>query len=146
MNSDEQYQDSYSEEDEQIYFEYSATLRIFGVIKNLNVISKNLGLEPTDYLVRGKRRRPKVLPNEFDLWQYKAPVPEERPLEIHINTLWNHIKGNKEYLKKLKAELTVDVFLGYRSNSGTAGIEVPSTCLEMFTELEVPFGLSIIIA
>ncbi len=40
----------------------------------------------------------------------------------------------------------VDVFLGYRSNVDYAGVEVPYTCLEMFTELEIPFGLSIVVA
>jgi hypothetical protein len=40
----------------------------------------------------------------------------------------------------------VDVFLTYSSNVDTAGIEVPHTSLEMFTELEVPFGISIIVA
>jgi hypothetical protein len=39
----------------------------------------------------------------------------------------------------------VDVFLGYRSNCDTAGIEVPHTSLEMFSELQIPFGLSIIV-
>jgi hypothetical protein len=38
------------------------------------------------------------------------------------------------------------VFLGYRSDCDTAGVEVPYTSLEIFIELEVPFGLSIIVA
>ena len=73
-------------------------------------------------------------------------MPEERPLAVHIDTLWAHLKPHQDYLRSLKRHLTVDVFLGYRSNSDTAGLEVPHTCLEMFTTLEVPFGLSIIIA
>jgi len=48
-------------------------------------------------------------------------------------------------LLELKKSLTVDVFLGYRSSCDHAGIEVPHTSLEMFTELEIPFGVSIII-
>lgn len=46
----------------------------------------------------------------------------------------------------LKKRAHVDVFLGYRSNIDHAGVEVPHTCLELFTRLEIPFGLSIIIA
>jgi len=45
----------------------------------------------------------------------------------------------------LKTSVTVDVFLGYRSNSGTAGFEVPCSSLEMFTELKIPFGVSVIV-
>jgi hypothetical protein len=37
------------------------------------------------------------------------------------------------------------VFLGYRSNCETAGFEVPHTSLEMFTELQIPFGISIVV-
>jgi hypothetical protein len=40
----------------------------------------------------------------------------------------------------------VDFFLGYRSSSDSAGVEVPAKSLEMFIDLQVPFGLSIIIA
>jgi hypothetical protein len=43
----------------------------------------------------------------------------------------------------LKHWLTVDVFCSYSSN-GCAGIEVSHHALEMFIELEIPFGLSII--
>jgi hypothetical protein len=53
---------------------------------------------------------------------------------------------HKDYLLKLKENLTVEVFLGYRSNSDTAGVEVPHQSMEMFTALQVPFGLSIIVS
>lgn len=39
----------------------------------------------------------------------------------------------------------MDVFLGYRTNCDTAGIEVPHTSLEMFSELKIPSGISIIV-
>jgi len=42
-------------------------------------------------------------------------------------------------------EFTVDFVLGYRSSSDSAGVEVPAKSLEMFIDLQVPFGLSIII-
>ncbi len=49
------------------------------------------------------------------------------------------------YLKELKRRLTVDVFCGYRSNCVTAGFEVDHRALVIFTELEVPFGVSVVI-
>ena len=51
----------------------------------------------------------------------------------------------KIHLMRLKEKLTVDVFRGYRSNCGTAGFEVSYRSLEMFLQLEIPFGVSIII-
>lgn len=80
------------------------------------------------------------------MWSYKAPVTNTESLHVHIDTLWNTFKEHRDYLLQLKHDLNVDVFLGYRSNCDTAGIEVPHQSLEMFRELEVPFGLSIIVA
>lgn len=80
------------------------------------------------------------------MWSYTAPVDENERLHVHIDALWNTFREQKQYLLELKEILTVDVFLGYRSNSDTAGVEVPYQSLEMFIELQSPFGLSIIVA
>ena len=73
-------------------------------------------------------------------------MKESEPLHVHIDALWNTFRERKQYLLQLKQDLTVDVFLGYRSNCDHAGVEVPHQSLEMFRELQVPFGLSIIVA
>jgi hypothetical protein len=39
----------------------------------------------------------------------------------------------------------VDVFCGYRSNCNSAGFEVDHQALVILMELEVPFGVSVII-
>lgn len=134
------------EPDEETYFAYCASLRIFGNIPDIDEISANLGLIPTNTYRRGDRRGERSPPYKHDMWSFSPDIPEEEPLEHHINTLWTELKPNKVYLLNLKRTLTVDVFLGYRSNCDHAGIEIPHTCLEMFTELEIPFGMSIIIA
>ena len=85
-------------------------------------------------------------PWPHDMWAFSPALPESEPLERHIESPWSALKPHKEYLLQLKRAVKVAVFLGYRSNSDHAGIEIPHTCLEMFKELEIPFGLSIIIA
>jgi hypothetical protein len=131
--------------DEETYFAYGASLRIFGDIPNLDGISDVLGLEPTYSHRKGDRRVPAAVPYRHDHWSYSPPIDESEPLEKHIDALWAKLKPHKQYLMELKNTVTVDVFLGYRSNCDTAGIEVPHRSLEMFSELEIPFGLSIII-
>ena|SRR5450432_3641561 len=84
-------------------------------------------------------------PCKFDIWLYKAPVDEPEPLHVHIDTLWESFRERKAYLVQLKQKLTVDVFLGYRSSSDHAGVVVRHESLEIFRELQVPFGLSIIL-
>jgi len=132
-------------EDEEPYFHYSATLRIFGQIDDPDGISSRLGLRPTHVHRRGDRAGPRSPPFEHDMWSYTAPVAEERPLAVHVSTLWSHIRAHRDYLVGLKRNCAVDVFLGYRSSSHTAGLELPPDCLTMFVELNVPLGLSIIV-
>lgn len=134
------------ETDEAIYFAYSASLRLFGVISDLNELTRRLGVTPTYTHRRGERRGPQSPPYPHDMWCYTAPVPESEPLPMHINALWDRFRERKEELLRLKKELTVDIFLGYRSNCDHAGVEVPAGSLEMFVELQIPFGLSIIVA
>lgn len=134
------------EPDEDTRFAFSATLRIFGDIPDVEAISQRLGLQPTHIHRKGESRREGRPAWPHDMWSYTADLHESEPLERHIDALWAVLKPHRKYLLGLKKKAKVDVFLGYRSNCDHAGIEVPHTALEMFRELEIPFGLSIIIA
>ncbi len=134
------------EANEEIYFAYSASLRIFGVIPDLDEITRRLRVAPTSTHRCGDRRGPNSPPYKHDMWCYISPVKESEPLHVHIDALWNTFKGRKEYLLSLKHDLTMDVFLTYSSNCDHAGVEVPHQSLEIFTELQVPFGISIVVA
>jgi len=79
------------------------------------------------------------------MWSYSPLLHESEPLEKHIDELWEKLRPHKEYLLGLRKSVTVDVFLGYRSNCDHGGVEVPHKSLEMFLELKIPFGLSIIV-
>jgi hypothetical protein len=130
---------------EEPYFCYSATLRIWGDIPDLDDISRRLGLVPTHSHRKGERRGPRSPGYEHDMWSYQPPLEETRPLEEHILALWEVVRPHVEYLKSLKRTLNVDVFCGYRSNSQTAGFQVSHKCLDLFVQLEVPFGVSVIV-
>src|SRR5258708_6610087 len=130
------------EHEDDTYFAYSASLRIFGDIPNLDEISAKLGLQPKNSHRKGERRNDRAATYRHDMWSYSPAVDESEPLHKHIDALWLILKPHKRYLLGLKKSVTVDVFLGYRSNCDTAGIEVPHASLAMFTELQVPFGVS----
>lgn len=132
--------------EETPYFCFSASIRVFGDGVDIDGLTHQLRLEPTHQHRKGERRSAVALPWENDMWCYRAPVGEAEPLEDHIMALWNAIRPNIAYLRGLKDRYRVDVFCGYRSNSDTAGFEVGHHCLGLFAELEVPFGVSVIIA
>jgi hypothetical protein len=134
------------EPDEATYFRFSATLRIHGDGVPFQEITERLGVEPTHIHRKGEQRGPRSPAWRDDAWHFDPAVPETEPLESHINALWQVVRPQVEYLKALKLRFKIDVFCGYRSNSDTAGFEVSHKCLELFTALEVPFGVSVIIA
>jgi hypothetical protein len=129
----------------KIYFAYGASLRIFGHIPDLDDITECLGVVPTHSHRQGDQRGPNSTPYKHDMWSYTAPMKETEPLNAHIDALWNTFREHKKYLLQLKRDLTVDIFLGYTSDCDNAGVEVPYQSLEIFRELQVPFGLSIIV-
>jgi len=55
------------ERDEDTYFAYSATVRIFGDITNMDEISTELGLQPTDSHRKRERRGPRSAGYRHDM-------------------------------------------------------------------------------
>lgn len=126
------------------WFAFSATLRIHGDGLDFEQISRTLGVEPTNYHIKGERKGPRSPEWRDDAWHYQPAIDESRPLTDHLNALWEILQPHVAFLKSLKRHCTVDVFCGYRSNSQTAGFEVDHRCLDIFIQLEVPFGVSVI--
>ena len=131
------------DEDEPPYFAFSATLRIHGADLPFDQITRTLGLTPTHQHQAGERPRPEGRAYPDDAWQFSANVSEEQELTEHLRSLWTAIRAHVAYLTSLNAK--VDVFCGYRSNNGTAGFAVEPDALEIFTALNVPFGVSVIV-
>mgnify|MGYP000910479295 CR=1 FL=1 len=133
------------EPDEENYFHFSATLRIHGIDIPFDEISEQLGVKPTMQRRKGERRGPRSPQYKDDAWHFQPDLAETEPLEAHIEALMNVVRPNLNYLKSLKSRFKIDVFCGYRSNCDHAGFEVPHTALELFTALEIPFGVSVIV-
>jgi hypothetical protein len=134
------------EPDEENYFRFSATLRIHGDGVPFEEIRERLGVESTHLHRKGERRGETSPAWLDDAWHFQPLLPETEPLERHIEALWQAVRPHVEYLKALKQHFKVNIFCGYRSNCDTAGFEVSHKCLELFTALEVPFGVSVIVA
>jgi hypothetical protein len=133
------------EPDEVNYFHFSSTLRIHGNDIPFDEISHQLGVQPTRLHRKGERPGPRSPAFDDDAWHFSPSLPETEPLERHIEALWQVVRPALEYLKGLKQRFKVDVFSGYRSNCDHAGFEVSHSCLQLFTALEVPFGVSVVL-
>jgi hypothetical protein len=133
------------EPDEPNYFYFSAILRIHGDDVPFDEITERLGVQPTHVHRKGEKHGPRSPGFRDDAWHFQPSLPQTEPLERHIAALWKIVKPALAYLGSLKQRFNVDVFCGYRSNCDQAGFEVSHDCLELFTALEVPFGVSIIV-
>lgn len=58
--------------EEPPYFSYSAALRVFGSISDLDQVTRNLGLNPTHAHRSGAIRSPHSKPYTQDMWMYEA--------------------------------------------------------------------------
>jgi len=120
-------------------------LRIHGDHILFDEISQRLAVQRTHVHRKGERHKPNSPGFLEDAWHFRPSLPETEPLERHIEALWQIVRPEIDYLKALKQRFKVDVFCGYRSNCDHAGFEVSHKSLELFTALEVPFGVSAIV-
>jgi hypothetical protein len=133
------------EEADEPYFLFRATLRIHGEALDLGEITRSMGLGPTHTHKKGEPRGPIGYPYPDDAWHYSAELPEEAPLDTHLQILWADVAPARDFLLAIKAKHKVDVFCGYRSNSNHAGFQVEPKSLAIFTALDIPFGVSVIV-
>lgn len=133
------------EPDEEDYFNFTVTLRVHGDGVPFDEITARLEVQPTHVHRKGEKRGPASPGYPSDMWQFKPALPKSEPLDRHLEALWQVVQPAVDYLKELKQRFKVDVFCGYRSNCDHAGFEVSHRSLELFTALEVPFGVSVII-
>jgi len=117
-----------------------------GRIEDFDSITNALGVNPTHSHRAGDKKGPSSTAYREDLWSYAPPVHESEPLDAHIQALWQVLRPHRERLLTLKKTLKVDVFCGYRTNHWGAGFEVQPGSLTLFQELDIPFGVSVIVS
>src|SRR5512143_3451663 len=91
------------EPDEEPWFSYSATLRIFGESLNFDEIESNLGIAATHTHRKDERKGSRSPGFPHDMWSYTPSIDNKRELAEHINALWSTIKHAKAYLLSLKS-------------------------------------------
>ncbi|HET6466007.1 MAG TPA: DUF4279 domain-containing protein [Nitrospiria bacterium] len=129
---------------EEKYERYSATLRIFGKIEEMNVIGMRLGLEPTRVRRRGEPAEGTSERLELDFWEMTAPVTKDRPLEDHLAWLKSRLLPRGYVLRDIKTALSVDLFCEYRSNHGQGGFSLSPEALAWLVELGIGLEVAVV--
>jgi hypothetical protein len=126
------------------YERYSATLRIYGNIQDMSVISMRLGLEPTRVRRRGETVEGMSNRMELDFWEMTAPVTRDRPLEDHLAWLKSRLIPRGSVLRDINTALSVDLFCEYRSNHGEGGFSLPPEALVWIVELGIGLEVAVV--
>ncbi|HUK57224.1 MAG TPA: DUF4279 domain-containing protein [Nitrospiria bacterium] len=126
------------------YERYSATLRIFGRIEEMSVISMRLGLEPTRTRRRGEAIEGTSERLIVDFWEMTAPVAKDRPLEDHLAWLKSRLVPRGFVLRDIKTALSVDLFCEYRSNHGRGGFSLPPEALAWLVEFGIGLDVAVV--
>lgn len=126
------------------YSHFSASLRVFGDMKEPSSISRTLDLQPTlthrrGEVSRGHRRY------DHDGWIYTVPVPEQEPLEMHILALRKALSGRESQLAALSANYNVSLFLGYRTEHDYSTIRLGIEAARALGALGVAIEISVIV-
>ncbi len=129
---------------EKRYERYSATLRIFGKIEEMNVIGMRLGLEPTRVRRRGEPVEGTSERLELDFWEMTAPVTKDRPLEDHLAWLKSRLVPRGYVLRDIRTALTVDLFCEYRSNHDQGGFSLSPEALAWLVELGIGLDVAVV--
>jgi len=133
--------------DEEFYFCYSASLRIHSEEGlDFERIKSNILLEPDHEHKIGDKANPKskrVYSN--DMLMFKSGLKKEDSLNSHLIALWEKLEPYKDFILSLKSDAKVDVFCGYRTDCETGGVDITHKALEIYQELKIGFGLSVIV-
>ena len=124
---------------------YSATLRIFGNIRDMKVLSTRLGMEATQIHRKGDPVEGATETYPMDSWEITAPVTRDRPLEDHLAWLKARLIPRGSVLRDIKTALSVDVFCQYRSNHSLGGFSLPPEALQWLTELGIGLEVAVIV-
>jgi hypothetical protein len=84
-------------------------------------------------------------PFEHDMWGLDSKLGEQASLDEHLKWLHQVLAPHYEFLRSAKRTAVVDVFLSYLSDEDQAGFEISPEAFKIFSELEIPFGVSAIL-
>lgn len=127
-------------------FAHYACLRIFSEAGlDFERLASTFGVTPALARRRGEGAGPNGLALEGDLWLFRPGLAESEPLHRHVDALWEVLRPHVELVRGLKLVAHVQVLLGYSSNVDQGGLSLPSASLQLFSVLDLPLELNVIV-
>jgi hypothetical protein len=110
----------------------AGSLRITSWTVRASEMSVRLGIIPDHEYERGSLsspRNPLSRRRDSSVWILKSGLGNDRWPEEHVSELLRRLAGKHEALASLAADCTLELFLGFGSESGQGGCTLPSALL-----------------
>jgi Domain of unknown function (DUF4279) len=122
----------------------SASLRIAGDTLRPDKITVALGIEPTRSGLKGERvsSRNEAL-RRTSFWLKTSPLPDERPLQEHLEWVLNLFEPKHQVLSLISKEHSCDLFCGFSSENGQGGACLGTDLLARLAGLGVSLVLDL---
>lgn len=132
----------------EIYFRFSASLRVMDAPECHAEIGEATGLKPSHIHLKGaiaNEKSGRRWPN--DIWLLASPLAETAELTEHLNWLWQQVQPHQDYFRLLvESGVKMDILCGYRSNCDHCGFGVDPNAVEIAQKLGIRLEFSVIIA
>ena len=121
-----------------------ASVRIFGTVKDLDRITKRLGIKPSHTHRKGETAS-RFANYRHDGWILTAAVRRDRKLSEHLRWLQRCLRRKENYLRRLTRQYDVDLYCSYHSNYDQGQLEFPTEILAWCTKVGMPIRVSILV-
>jgi Domain of unknown function (DUF4279) len=124
-------------------FAAGAAMRICGAELDLESITREIGHGPSYTHRQGELNQLKE-PYGTDMWALASPLDTGRDLEAHLGWLAEILLPRRQHIAHLSETHKVDIYCYKTCYTEQSSLTLSSHALRMFTELDLPLGVSLI--
>lgn len=120
-----------------------ASIRIFGVDLDLDSISNQVGIQPSESHRKGDRSLASRSYSE-DMWRIDSPHPKTESLDVHLSWLRRVLLPRYGFIRRLSREYEVSSYCGISVDGNDCRFRLPSEALRIFVDLGIAMNLTVI--
>ena len=120
-----------------------ASIRIFGVGLDMDRISGELGIRPSETHRKGESS-PTSRPYSEDMWRIDSPHGKAEPLEVHLRWLTQVLQPRYDFIRRLRGEYEVSSYCGISTDASSCRFRLSPDAFGVFAELGIAMDLTII--
>jgi hypothetical protein len=123
---------------------FCASLRIFGIGLDFDMITQALGFQPSESHRAGDNAKPLSKPYSEDMWRVDSPLARTDSIDAHLHWLRQVLSPHYDFLRELAGKFTLSSYCGVSVVDSHCTFRISAEALKIFLELGIPLNLSIV--